>query len=275
MAKARSFAAPCLSLRVAHRGACGKTRWVPRNCRPAARRARHERRRHHHVRHRPRVRSDRAPPIRRAGLRGGSRQGDGDPAGIRRCRTTSGVAHFCKQVLAIVSEGGATSEAWHRSTSAISVSTCGSSGAPRSCRLRQLAEAAGVSNPYLSQIERGLRKPSAEILQQVAKALRISAETLYVQAGILDAAGAGRAGDARRHPRRTRRSTSGRSRCCSRSTSPSARRTPPRRGARRPRTATSDGPDADRRTQRTRRRPDGRGAVRRRHGRNRQHGHHR
>ncbi|WP_439676146.1 helix-turn-helix domain-containing protein [Embleya sp. MST-111070] len=52
--------------------------------------------------------------------------------------------------------------------------------------LRQLAEVAGVSNPYLSQIERGLRRPSAEILQQIAKALRISAETLYVQAGILD-----------------------------------------------------------------------------------------
>ncbi len=52
--------------------------------------------------------------------------------------------------------------------------------------LRQLADAAGVSNPYLSQIERGLRKPSAEILQQIAKALRISAETLYVRAGILD-----------------------------------------------------------------------------------------
>jgi transcriptional regulator with XRE-family HTH domain len=52
--------------------------------------------------------------------------------------------------------------------------------------LRQLADAAGVSNPYLSQIERGLRKPSAEILQSLAKALRISAETLYVQAGILD-----------------------------------------------------------------------------------------
>jgi transcriptional regulator with XRE-family HTH domain len=52
--------------------------------------------------------------------------------------------------------------------------------------LRQLAEAAGVSNPYLSQIERGLRKPSAEILQQIAKALRISAETLYVQAGFLE-----------------------------------------------------------------------------------------
>src|ERR671917_398869 len=52
--------------------------------------------------------------------------------------------------------------------------------------LRQLAEQAGVSNPYLSQIERGLRKPSAEILQQIAKALRISAEQLYVRAGILD-----------------------------------------------------------------------------------------
>lgn len=52
--------------------------------------------------------------------------------------------------------------------------------------LRQLAEQAGVSNPYLSQIERGLRRPSAEVLQQLAKALRVSAETLYVQAGILD-----------------------------------------------------------------------------------------
>lgn len=52
--------------------------------------------------------------------------------------------------------------------------------------LRQLAEAAGVSNPYLSQIERGLRKPSADILQQIAKGLRISAEALYVQAGILE-----------------------------------------------------------------------------------------
>ena len=52
--------------------------------------------------------------------------------------------------------------------------------------LRRLSELAGVSNPYLSQIERGLRRPSAEILQQIAKALRISAETLYVQAGILE-----------------------------------------------------------------------------------------
>jgi transcriptional regulator with XRE-family HTH domain len=52
--------------------------------------------------------------------------------------------------------------------------------------LRQLAEVTGVSNPYLSQIERGLRKPSAEILQQIARGLRISAEALYVQAGILE-----------------------------------------------------------------------------------------
>jgi transcriptional regulator with XRE-family HTH domain len=52
--------------------------------------------------------------------------------------------------------------------------------------LRQLSDLAGVSNPYLSQIERGLRKPSAEVLQQLAKALQISAETLYVRAGILD-----------------------------------------------------------------------------------------
>jgi transcriptional regulator with XRE-family HTH domain len=52
--------------------------------------------------------------------------------------------------------------------------------------LRQLARTAGVSNPYLSQIERGVKKPSAEILSQIAKGLRISAETLYVRAGILD-----------------------------------------------------------------------------------------
>ena len=51
--------------------------------------------------------------------------------------------------------------------------------------LRQLAQQAGVSNPYLSQIERGLRRPSAEVLQQIAKALRISAEQLYIRAGIL------------------------------------------------------------------------------------------
>ena len=52
--------------------------------------------------------------------------------------------------------------------------------------LRRLSELAGISNPYLSQIERGLRRPSADILQQIARALRISAETLYVRAGILD-----------------------------------------------------------------------------------------
>ena len=63
--------------------------------------------------------------------------------------------------------------------------------------LRQLAKTAGVSNPYLSQIERGLKKPSAEILQQIAKGLRISAETLYVRAGILE----DRAGRATSSPR--------------------------------------------------------------------------
>jgi transcriptional regulator with XRE-family HTH domain len=52
--------------------------------------------------------------------------------------------------------------------------------------LRQLAQAAGVSNPYLSQIERGLRKPSADILQRIASGLRVSAEALYVQAGLLE-----------------------------------------------------------------------------------------
>src|SRR6201995_4427028 len=54
--------------------------------------------------------------------------------------------------------------------------------------VRQLAEKAGVSNPYLSQIERGLRKPSADVLQQIARALRVSAEVLYVRAGILEPA---------------------------------------------------------------------------------------
>ena len=55
--------------------------------------------------------------------------------------------------------------------------------------MRRLADQAGVSNPYLSQIERGLRKPSADILQQIAKALKISAESLYVKAGILESDG--------------------------------------------------------------------------------------
>ena len=67
--------------------------------------------------------------------------------------------------------------------------------------LRRLSELAGISNPYLSQIERGLRRPSAEILQQIAKALRISAETLYVQAGILEP-GDGRDRPGPRDPRR-------------------------------------------------------------------------
>ena len=57
--------------------------------------------------------------------------------------------------------------------------------------LRKLSELAGISNPYLSQIERWLRKPSAEILQSIARGLRISAETLYVRAGILDASSDG------------------------------------------------------------------------------------
>ncbi len=62
--------------------------------------------------------------------------------------------------------------------------------------LRQLARSTGVSNPYLSQIERGLRRPSAEILQQIAHGLRISAEALYVRAGILDQRQAGAVTDA-------------------------------------------------------------------------------
>ena len=68
--------------------------------------------------------------------------------------------------------------------------------------LRKLSEAAGVSNPYLSQIERGLRRPSAEILQQIARALEISSETLYVRAGILEdkAEGPDLVGEIRRDP---------------------------------------------------------------------------
>src|SRR5687768_18306002 len=62
--------------------------------------------------------------------------------------------------------------------------------------LRKLSELAGISNPYLSQIERGLRKPSAEILQQIAKGLRISAEVLYVEAGILQQREGGALADA-------------------------------------------------------------------------------
>ena len=57
--------------------------------------------------------------------------------------------------------------------------------------VRALSDRAGISNPYLSQIERGLRKPSAEILQQIARGLAISAETLYERAGFLDARPAG------------------------------------------------------------------------------------
>ena len=67
--------------------------------------------------------------------------------------------------------------------------------------LRKLSELAGISNPYLSQIERGLRRPSAEILQQIARALEISAETLYVRAGILEEReGADLVGEIRRDP---------------------------------------------------------------------------
>jgi transcriptional regulator with XRE-family HTH domain len=60
--------------------------------------------------------------------------------------------------------------------------------------VRRLADLAGVSNPYLSQIERGMRKPSADILQQIAKALSISAETLYERAGLLTPDGVARPG---------------------------------------------------------------------------------
>ena len=62
--------------------------------------------------------------------------------------------------------------------------------------VRQLAERSGISNPYLSQVERGLRKPSADVLNQIAKALRVSAEVLYVRAGILEPGKANQVRDA-------------------------------------------------------------------------------
>ncbi|AFE15452.1 transcriptional regulatory protein [Mycobacterium tuberculosis RGTB327] len=65
--------------------------------------------------------------------------------------------------------------------------------------MRQLAERSGVSNPYLSQVERGLRKPSADVLSQIAKALRVSAEVLYVRAGILEPSETSQVRDAIHH----------------------------------------------------------------------------
>jgi transcriptional regulator with XRE-family HTH domain len=98
------------------------------------------------------------------------------------------------------SQGGAHAGASTSADDPVATDGSGSSGSPidelgeyirhqrESARLslRKLAKIAGVSNPYLSQIERGLRKPSAEILQAIAKALEISSETLYVKAGILE-----------------------------------------------------------------------------------------
>ena len=92
------------------------------------------------------------------------------------------VGHAVEQVGQVVEQAGqAVGQAVDDSGAYIRVQREGAQ-----VSLRQLARTAGVSNPYLSQIERGLRKPSAEILQQIAKGLRISAEALYVKAGILD-----------------------------------------------------------------------------------------
>ena len=120
--------------------------------------------------------------------------------------------------------------AWPRARSgrpsSLSATTSGSSGSPPRLSLRQLAEQAGVSNPYLSQIERGLRRPSAEVLQQIAKALRISAEQLYVRAGIVSPDDGVGGSVELADPRATPGSPSGRSSRCSTSTrrsSPSTR----------------------------------------------------
>ncbi len=77
-------------------------------------------------------------------------------------------------------------EAWHASTSAVSGGSSGISAIRRRCRFGSWPRPLTSPIPYLSQVERGLRKPSAEILNRIAQGLRISAETLYVQAGILD-----------------------------------------------------------------------------------------
>jgi transcriptional regulator with XRE-family HTH domain len=103
-----------------------------------------------------------------------SRPGDGGP-GERVGHAVEQVGHVVEQVEQAVGQAVDDIGTYIRSQR---------EGAQVS--LRQLARTAGVSNPYLSQIERGLRKPSAEILQQIAKGLRISAEALYVKAGILD-----------------------------------------------------------------------------------------
>jgi transcriptional regulator with XRE-family HTH domain len=78
-----------------------------------------------------------------------------------------------------------TTDAWHQHLEALG-SFIRSQRKLANLSLRDLAERTRISNPYLSQVERGLRRPSAEVLQQLAKALRVSAETLYVRAGILD-----------------------------------------------------------------------------------------
>lgn len=90
--------------------------------------------------------------------------------------------------------------------------------------MRQLAERSGVSNPYLSQVERGLPKPSADVLSQIAKALRVSAEVLYVRAGILEPSETSQVRDAIIP---IRRSPSVRSRFCSISTRHLPTRTKP------------------------------------------------
>lgn len=101
------------------------------------------------------------------------------------CDVTRLTRHCACHLLAIVSNTGKT-----RGVSIGKVASLGDyireQREHAQVSLRQLAKSAGVSNPYLSQVERGLKKPSAEILQQIAKGLRISAETLYVRAGILE-----------------------------------------------------------------------------------------
>jgi len=116
---------------------------------------------------------------------GGHPAGEGILCRRRGSATLTGTRRAASRLLASVSAWGQ-----NRTVATLKVSSLGDylreQRRNAELSLRQLAEAAGVSNPYLSQIERGLRKPSAEILQQIAKALRISAEQLYVQAGILE-----------------------------------------------------------------------------------------
>ena len=124
--------------------------------------------------------------------------------GLGKARCAPIVAVVTLPSVCILLTTASIMEAWLRLSSLTWGATCVNSGWRPACRVRQLSDLAGISNPYLSQIERGLKKPSADILQQIAHGLSMSAESLYIRAGILEE-GSERSRDAggpRRHRRR-------------------------------------------------------------------------